>query len=386
MILILRLFLALIILMPLSNNAIAMEEQRQGQKRVALDTATQESASKKQKIETLEKIEKKLRINSNIINQINQINDILNIKGITEERKIDSILEKISYITTDLNGGSLDLRINWQKNIERLEEIKQGKNQEQNKNDFHANINIITKSLEIKNNILKSQIEEFQKKHHLNQLYNPADAGNTQNASDNEEINLKNAEVMNIVSIQSDKNILRNIAKIIFNRETDITYIQDKICTHSPQVFEIWKDNKWQLTNLTKRRELEEELLKKYKIIKSQTKRMLQRDNFSLLNEEFITNYIKFGNQAIDEAKDENVKLYQAKGNNNWIIEIDMDFPEKEVGKIFKRSELNNPISTHTLELTIDVNEVINNITKGGKDAWDVHNDGFASTMCATIK
>jgi hypothetical protein len=160
-------------------------------------------------------------------------------------------------------------------------------------------------------------------------------------------------------TLKQNKDTLRHLASVIFNREKDITYIQDKICTHSPQLFDIWKENKWQTIDSVKRSSLSITLQEKYKIVPSQTRRLLQRDDFSLLDTKIIENYIEFGNKAIQEAKDHDITLLQSPGNKRWSIKILIDFTEQEVGKLFQRSDLEHPISTNTLNLDIDVHDII---------------------------
>lgn len=189
---------------------------------------------------------------------------------------------------------------------------------------------------------------------------------------------------INIEALKQDKETLRHIALVVFNREKDITYIKDKICTHSPQLFDIWKENKWQSIDTIKRTTLSSTLEEKYKIVPSQTRRLLQRDEFSLLDQKIIDEYVVFGNRAIKEAQDHDITLIQNPDNKKWSIKILMDFNEIEVGKLYERKNLEYPISTHTLNIDIDVDDIIKKITASGLKAWDFLSDGFTSTMCAT--
>ncbi|AIL12852.1 hypothetical protein IM40_03935 [Candidatus Paracaedimonas acanthamoebae] len=149
-------------------------------------------------------------------------------------------------------------------------------------------------------------------------------------------------------------------------------------------MFDIWKGNKWQSIDSNKRTSLSTTLEENYKIVPSQTRRLLQRDDFSLLDQEIIDKYALYGNRAIKEAKDEDITLIQSPGNNRWSIKILIDFNEIEVGKLYQRSDLEHLISTHTLNIDIDVHDIVQKITTSGLKAWDVAVDGYASTMCAT--
>ncbi len=191
---------------------------------------------------------------------------------------------------------------------------------------------------------------------------------------------------INIKELQSNKALLREIASYIFNRSHDIQYIQDKICTHSPDLFEIWKDNKWQNISKEKRTQITDHLKNTFKINESQTNRLLRRDQFYLLNRDIIADYARVGNKIINYAKDEDVKLYESRGSNRWIIEILMDFQEAPIGALYERSKLGNPIPTNTINLTFDVDDIVRKILTHGPRGWDKDKDGYASTMCAALR
>ena len=52
---------------------------------------------------------------------------------------------------------------------------------------------------------------------------------------------IHSSDPIKIASIQNDKDLLKGIALTIAKRLKDIEYIGDKICTHGPEVLDVWR-------------------------------------------------------------------------------------------------------------------------------------------------
>jgi hypothetical protein len=187
---------------------------------------------------------------------------------------------------------------------------------------------------------------------------------------------------LTIEEIAGNKDLLREIAFTIFQRRQDISYIEDKICTHGPQILEYWKENKWQKIGSEKRQELKRILTSKFNIDGDQVRRLLQRDDYMLLNQNVIDNYVSYGLQAIKEGS---VELDKSKGNQKYGIKVAKNFPSEEIGaKITRKGDEFEIVPVHSLTVTFQIDDIIEKILKSGVDAWNKERDGKATTFCST--
>ena len=173
-----------------------------------------------------------------------------------------------------------------------------------------------------------------------------------------------------------DQEFLKGVARTIFARTREQVRLKEKLSKHDETMIGAWKSGK-------KWGELAPSLqshLTRH-IPKSQVQSILRRERHSLMDKEVLAGPEKFAVEIIEKGIPALVPMGEKQ--DRYGLKISYDMKPKIAGITYTKKGMTIEEVTETkIYISFDITDIVQKVSKSGKDAWNKENDGEVTTLC----